>query len=146
MMRAPLRLVAAVLLATQTGAVRLPSHHVVVERWDNGRVRRETTYRGDVLDGPSRGWYRSGVPQFVYNYARGVGEGAQRQWYPTGQLYTWFNHRAGHEVGQQRMWNADGTIRSNYVIKDGRRYGLLGSLGCTGVGSDSVSRKPGAAQ
>jgi antitoxin component YwqK of YwqJK toxin-antitoxin module len=131
-MRSALRIVAAVLLATQTGAVRLPAHRVVVERWDNGRVRRETSYRGDAMDGPSRGWYPNGAPQFVYNYADGAGEGMQRQWYPSGQIYTWFNHHAGHELGQQRMWNADGTIRSNYVIKDGRRYGLLGALGCTG--------------
>ena len=126
------RLGLVTLMATQTGAARLPEHRTVVDRWPNGRVRRETTFVGDVLDGPSRGWYETGAPQFVYEYRNGVSEGVQRQWYPSGQIYTSFNHRAGHETGRQRMWNPDGTIRSNYVIKDGRRFGLLGALGCTG--------------
>jgi len=126
------RLTVAALMVTQTGAARLPEHRTVVEYWPNGTPRRESTYLGDVLDGPSRGWYESGSPQFAYIYRSGVSEGEQRQWYPSGVNYTWFNHRAGHEIGQQRMWNADGSIRSNYVIKDGKRFGLIGALGCTG--------------
>src|SRR5439155_11394424 len=46
--------------------------------------------------------------------------------------WTSFHHHEGHELGQQQMWNPDGTIRSNYVIKDGRRYGLVGAMGCSG--------------
>jgi hypothetical protein len=126
------RVAAAAIIIMQTGAASVPAHRVVIDRWESGRVRRETSYRGEVLDGPSRGWYENGAPQFVYNYAGGVSEGRQRQWYPTGQIYTSFIHHEGHESGQQRMWNLDGTIRSNYVIKDGRRFGLLGALGCTG--------------
>lgn len=120
------------LTAMQSGAARFPEHRTVVDRWPSGRVRRESTYIADMLDGPSRGWYETGAPQFEYFYENGLSEGAQRQWYPSGQVYTSFNHRAGHEAGQQRMWNADGTIRSNYVIKDGKRFGLIGALGCTG--------------
>ena len=127
------RLGVGALMATQTGAVRLPEHRTVAERWPNGQLRRESTYVGDVLDGPSRGYYASGARQFIYFYRRGFSEGEQRQWYPSGRIYTSFNHRAGHEVGQQRMWNPDGTIRSNYVIKDGKRFGLIGALGCTGT-------------
>jgi antitoxin component YwqK of YwqJK toxin-antitoxin module len=107
-------------------------HHVVIERYANGQVKRDATYRGDALDGPVRGWYENGARKFELHYRNGVSEGDQREWYPTGQLYTQFNHHAGHETGQQRMWNADGTIRSNYVIKDGKRFGLLGAMGCTG--------------
>ena len=127
-----IRFAAAVMLASEIGVPRLAPHRFVIERWENGGIKRETAYRGDVLDGPSRGWYENGAPRFVYAYRDGVSEGVQRQWYPSGQLYTSFNHRAGHEVGPQRMWNPDGSIRSNYFIKDGRRFGLLGALGCTG--------------
>jgi antitoxin component YwqK of YwqJK toxin-antitoxin module len=127
-----IRLGVAVLMATQTGAARVPEHRTVVERWPSGRVRRESTYVDDVLDGPSRGWYEDGAPQFAYVYRHGLSEGEQRQWYPSGQIFTWFHDHLGHEVGRQRMWNPDGTIRSNYVIKDGKRFGLVGALGCTG--------------
>ena len=132
MRRSLVRWSVAALMVTQTGAARLPEHHTVVEYWPNGIRRRESTYLGNVLDGPSRGWYESGAPQFAYFYRSDLSEGEQRQWYASGKNYTWFNHRAGHEIGQQRMWNADGSIRSNYVIKDGKRFGLIGAVGCTG--------------
>ena len=120
--------------AGAVSAARTPEVRIVVERYSNGHVRRESTFRGEVLDGPSRGWYESGAPMFAYAYRAGLSEGVQRQWYPTGQALTRFHYSAGHEQGQQQMWNADGTIRSNYVIKGGRRFGLIGSMGCTGKG------------
>ena len=40
------------------------------------------------------------------------------------------HYAPGHEAGSQRMWYADGTLRANYVARDGRRYGLMGAKGC----------------
>jgi antitoxin component YwqK of YwqJK toxin-antitoxin module len=108
------------------------AHHVAVERYANGQIKREASYRGARLDGVVRGWYENGARKFELRYRNDVSEGEQREWYPTGQIYTVFTHHGGHETGQQRMWNADGTIRSNYVIKNGKRFGLLGAMGCTG--------------
>jgi len=39
-----------------------------------------------------------------------------------------FQH--GREEGAQQSWTANGTLFSNYVVEDGRRYGLLGSKPC----------------
>ena len=103
-----------------------------VERYEDGRVRRDAEMRNGQLDGTVRGWYENGRLAFEYSYRRGLSEGVQQQWLPSGVLLSRFNHVAGHEVGQQQMWNADGTIRSNYVIRDGKRYGLIGAMGCTG--------------
>jgi hypothetical protein len=44
-------------------------------------------------------------------------------------------------VGQQRMWWPDGTLRANYVVRDGRRYGLLGAKGCVSVDSTTERDK-----
>jgi antitoxin component YwqK of YwqJK toxin-antitoxin module len=110
---------------------------VAVERYASGAPMSERSYVGTVLDGPSRGWYENGARQFEYSYSSGASEGVQEQWYPSGQVYTLFHHHAGHELGQQQMWNADGTIRSNYVINHGRRFGLVGSMGCTGKGKST---------
>jgi antitoxin component YwqK of YwqJK toxin-antitoxin module len=43
------------------------------------------------------------------------------------------NYEAGIEVGQQRQWYDDGSVRSNYVMKNGRRFGLLGTKNCINV-------------
>ena len=112
-------------------ALRAPAE-VVVVRYPSGRVQSETRYRNGALDGTSRGWYENGAPRFVLHYANGLSDGEQRRWYPNGQPLTVLHHRAGHEVGWQRMWSRDGAIRSNYVIRGGKRYGLLGAMGCTG--------------
>jgi antitoxin component YwqK of YwqJK toxin-antitoxin module len=150
-------LLAALVTAGPTARMA-PHAEIAVERYANGQVRREATYRGGVLDGVVRGWYESGAREyertyrgglevgehrgwydsgalkFVYHFRNGMSDGEQRQWYPGGQPFALFHHALGHEVGQQQLWNADGTIRSNYVIRDGRRFGLLGAMGCTGRG------------
>jgi protein SCO1/2 len=143
-----------------------PARTTVVERYDNGRIKREAQYRNGKLDGITRGWYENGAIEyerryrsgeedgehrgwypdgavrFVYHYARGRSEGEQRQWFDNGRPLTWFNHVHGQEVGLQRMWNADGTVRSSYAVRDGKRYGLVGSTGCTGKEPEKTSAIP----
>jgi antitoxin component YwqK of YwqJK toxin-antitoxin module len=114
----------------------------VVDRYENGQVRRDVQSQDGQLDGVVRGWYEDGSPMYVYHYRNGVTDGVQEQWFRSGQRYTLFNHHEGHEVGQQRMWNADGSIRSNYVIRDGKRFGLLGAMGCTGSGTPIGAAMP----
>jgi antitoxin component YwqK of YwqJK toxin-antitoxin module len=51
-----------------------------------------------------------------------------------------FNYKKGYENGSQRMWWSDGKIRANYVIKNGKKYGLLGYKICVNP-YDSVNAK-----
>ena len=37
-----------------------------------------------------------------------------------------FNYVNGYESGSQKLWFNNGEVKSNYVIKNNRRYGLLG--------------------
>ena len=128
----------------------------LVEHFASGQIKRNALYQHGVLNGVTRGWYAngtlaytreysvgrangahrgwydSGKRKFVYNLRDGMSEGVEEQWYESGQSYTLFHYEHGQEEGQQQMWNADGTLRANYVIKDGRRYGLPGSTGCRG--------------
>ncbi len=39
----------------------------------------------------------------------------------------------GHEDSARKVSHDDGTIRSNYVVRNGRRYGTPGPKGCVGV-------------
>ena len=106
--------------------------HVVTERYANGRIARRAEYLSGRLDGITRGWYQDGTLMYEYHYRRGLGEGLQQQWNRDGTLLLRLNQYQGHEAGLQQMWNADGSVRSSYVIKAGKRYGLLGARGCTG--------------
>lgn len=112
-----------------------------VERawYANGQLMYERRFSNGEESGEHLGWYSDGTRHFVYEFARGVLEGEAREWFPNGAAYRVFHYRAGHEEGAQEMWYPNGKRRANYVVHDGRRYGLPGSKGCTG--SDSTGAR-----
>lgn len=140
-----------------------PFDGAVVERHANGSEKRRTPYRsglregtvlvwsddGSLLEdrsyelgkehGTHTGWYPDGTRRFEYHYVRGLADGMQEEWYANGQPYTRFEYRAGHEEGRERMWTEQGVLRANYVVDRGRRFGLMGTTGCTGA-PDSTAR------
>jgi protein SCO1/2 len=98
--------------------------------YSNGRLSTERRYHGDREEGRHIGWYENGAVRFSYAYHDGVMEGVAREWLPDGTLYREAHYTRGQEEGLQRMWWPDGSLRASYVVKDGRRYGLLGAKGC----------------
>lgn len=60
-----------------------------------------------------------------------------KEWSFDGKLSHLGNFENGQEEGSQKMWYDTGKIRANYVIKNGKRYGLLGTKNCKNV-SDSI--------
>ena len=66
--------------------------------------------------------------------------GELKEWMETGQPYRFFHYIKGYEEGSQKMWWSNGSIRANYVIKNGKRYGLLGLKICSNP-YDSVIKK-----
>ena len=85
------------------------------------------------------GWWPDGRVHFVYEYRDGLLHGRSREWYPSGALWREQQYDAGHEAGLQRLFWEDGRIRASYVVRDNRRYGLMGSKGCVSR-ADSLYR------
>jgi len=111
----------------------------------DGRVTEERSYRAGLAHGLHRGWWDGSLPRFEYRYERGVLEGEALEWDTRGRIYRSATYHGGHEEGAQKMWNADGTLRANYVVRSGRRFGFIGATGCTGgdslpVGANAVAR------
>ena len=105
--------------------------HGIAKGWYAGGAKRyERLYRDGKKDGVHTGWWEGGQLQFVYHFKNDLHEGAAQAWYASGTRYRAFNYANGKEAGSQQMWNEDGTIKANYVVEDGRRYGLLGSKPC----------------
>jgi antitoxin component YwqK of YwqJK toxin-antitoxin module len=82
-------------------------------------------------------WWPNGAKQMEYNFENGEYQGTCTEWNNNGIMVKQMNYNAGHEDGSQKMYYDNGNIRSNYVIKNGRRYGLLGTKNCVNV-SDSI--------
>ena len=113
----------------------------VSEGWyPNGHLAYRRGYAQGRESGEHTGWWADGRLHFVYHYRDGLIEGEAREWYPNSIQYRDFHYRAGQEEGRERMWYTDGKLRANYVMQDGRRFGLPGTKGCTGVDTAVVIR------
>jgi hypothetical protein len=123
-------------LSVAAGTVKLgdePLTGTVVVRASTGRVTEERGYREGMRDGEQRAWWDDGSPRSVSHYAAGLMDGETREWDAQGHPFRLTHYRAGRESGEQKLWNGDGTLRANYVVVDGRRFGRLGATGCTGT-------------
>ncbi|TAF66123.1 MAG: toxin-antitoxin system YwqK family antitoxin [Cytophagales bacterium] len=85
------------------------------------------------------GYWANGKKRYEYVFENDEYEGTCRDWNEQGLLIKEMNYHKGHEQGEQKVWYDNGKIRTNYIIKNGRRYGLLGTKNCSNV-ADSVAR------
>ena len=85
------------------------------------------------------GAYKNGSLNFIYQFENGEYNGTNRFWTKNGFLFEERNYKAGYEFGSQKVWYLNGKVRSNYVIKNNRRYGLLGTKNCINV-SDELGK------
>lgn len=90
--------------------------------------------------GEMRTYWPDGNPQMQYFFENGEYNGTCKEWTKTGMLSRLMHYKKGYEDGEQKWWYDNGKIRANYVIIEGRRYGLLGTKNCINV-SDSIFKK-----
>ena len=106
----------------------------------NKQMAEERFYREGKKVSVHRGWWPNGHLKFRYEFEDGEFNGTLKEWYENGTLFKTFHYLKGHEEGTQQLWWINGKIRSNYVIKNNRRYGLLGTKNCVNV-ADSIPFK-----
>jgi antitoxin component YwqK of YwqJK toxin-antitoxin module len=104
---------------------------------NNGKLRSLRHFENGWRIGEHAGWFENGNQQFLYHFDDDMFDGNQKEWMENGHLYSDLNYVKGREAGSQRYWYADGKIKTNYVIKDNRRYGLLGTKNCINA-TDSI--------
>ena len=97
-------------------------------------------YHAGKKIGKHLGFWENGQPQFEFYFEDGEHHGIAKEWYQNGQPYRTFHYEHGYEQGSQKMWWENGIIRANYVIKNGRRYGLIGLKLCMNP-NDSIFKK-----
>lgn len=104
------------------------------QKWyENGQMQEQRGYLNNHKHGIHRGWWANGKLKFEYRFADDVATGVHQEWYDNGQLFTRLTYdKQGQPEGSQQMWYNTGQIKANYVVKNGRRFGLLGAKGCMG--------------
>ena len=100
-------------------------------RWHaDGRPAESRTWRSGAKVGTHRGWWPNGTRQFSCTFADGLPEGTCTDWHENGRVATVHTYVHGEERGAQQGWSARGELQFNYVRRDGRRYGVLGTVRC----------------
>lgn len=103
----------------------------------SGKLKELRYFSNGQKAGMLTAWWENGNKQLQYFFAADEYEGTCKEWSETGFLNKVLHYKKGHEEGQQQWWYDNGKIKANYIIKEGRRYGLLGTKNCINV-SDSI--------
>lgn len=130
---------------------------IILEEYPDGCLKSSTHYLGGLKDGREEKWYRSGMiasqrffkngkktgiheawwengqPKFRRKFKNGLNEGTAFSWYMTGKPYQKNTYHAGQEEGTQQRWDEEGKLMANYVVRNGRRFGLQGTKPCGSV-------------
>ncbi|MFN3848966.1 MAG: toxin-antitoxin system YwqK family antitoxin [Spirosomataceae bacterium] len=103
-------------------------------RWFlNGQLAEQRFYHENRKEAKHTGWWENGQKRFEYHFKTDIPVGHHQEWYPSGRVFTSFHFDdQGQPEGSQQMWFEDGKVKSNYVMKNGRRYGFYGAKGCMG--------------
>jgi antitoxin component YwqK of YwqJK toxin-antitoxin module len=108
--------------------------------YPSNKIREKRFFTNGQKTGEFIAWWENGQQQQQYLFVADEYEGTCKEWNETGFLNRIRNYKKGHEEGPQQWWYDNGKIIANYIIKDGRRYGLLGTKNCINV-SDSIFKK-----
>jgi MORN repeat variant len=106
----------------------------------SGKLKSKRYFATGEKTGHFVTWWENGQQQMEYNFVNGEYEGTCKEWNEKGFLNKIMNYRKGQEDGSQQWWYDNGKIKANYVIKNGRRFGLLGTKNCINV-SDSIFKQ-----
>lgn len=98
--------------------------------YPNGILGEKRLYISNKKEGLHKGWWENGKPKYSYQFYNDEFHGEVLEWYFTGQLFKKFHYHIGHEEGSERLWYENGNIRANYVVKKGKKYGLIGIKLC----------------
>ena len=104
---------------------------------DNHQLMEIRFYCKGQKEGPQLAFWENGLKRFAFTAHEDGNEGSLEEWNREGHLFHLGHYLHGQEEGAQQLWYDNGKIRANYVIRQGKRYGLLGTKNCKNV-SDSI--------
>jgi antitoxin component YwqK of YwqJK toxin-antitoxin module len=108
------------------------------KKWfSNNHLMESREYKLGWKNGKQIAFWENGNKRFEFTAKNDAYEGEMKEWSVAGKLFHLANFVNGQEEGIQKMWYENGKIRANYVILNGKRYGLLGTKNCKNV-SDSI--------
>lgn len=94
-----------------------------------GTLLEKRYYHQGQKDSVHTGWWPNGKLRFEYHFTAGMYNGDFKEWYADGAKYKLIHYSNGKEVWG-KGWRQNGKIYMNFMVKNGRRYGLENSNLC----------------
>jgi antitoxin component YwqK of YwqJK toxin-antitoxin module len=107
------------------------------KKYAHNKLEEIREFKDGIKTGEYIAWWPNGNKKLQYEFKDGEYEGTCYEWNEQGQMTKEANYKAGYEDGLQKIFYDNGKIHSNFVVVNGRRYGLLGTKNCVNV-SDSI--------
>jgi antitoxin component YwqK of YwqJK toxin-antitoxin module len=87
--------------------------------WENGKLKSELNYKGELLHGTCSWYYESGFPQMTAEYANNELNGKMTRWHENGQLQTVSYYKNNLLDSVFLTYSIDGKkIGSEYYVND----------------------------
>ena len=110
---------------------------VAKKYYANKQLMESRSYKKGKKHGEQIAFWKNGKKRFEFTAVYDVYEGELKEYSEDSHLFHLATYKNGQEEGTQKMWYDNGKIKANYVIRNGKRFGLLGTKNCKNV-SDSV--------
>ncbi len=124
-----------------------------IERYLNGKQqglsetfypdgKKESTrwYSNGEKDSVHTGWWWNGNKKYEYHFKMGSYNGMFAEWYESGKIIQQVMYAEEKEL-YGKGWRENGKLYMNFVMKDGRRYGMNNSNLCYGLKDEKVKEK-----
>lgn len=105
--------------------------------YENGQMKELRFFAEGKKTGTYLVWWPNGKKFMQYQLENDEYEGTCLEWNEKGFLVKQMHYQKGHEEGPQKWWYDNGKVKANYIIQNGRRFGLLGTKNCINV-TDSI--------
>lgn len=96
----------------------------------NKQLAEKRFYINGKKEAIHEGWWEDGKKKFYFQAYNNEYEGEFKEWYSSGLLGKDFHYVNGEEEGSEKLWWDNGSVRANYVVKHGKKYGLIGLKTC----------------
>ena len=84
-------------------------------------------------DGLQKGYHYNGQLSYEYNVEQGIRQGEYKEYFPSGDLQIFKVYNDEGRPVKTRIRDINGKVIANYVWKNNRYYGYLGSNNCISV-------------
>jgi len=107
--------------------------------YEDGKPESSRWYTKGEKDSTQTGWWENGNIKYEYHFKNGTYNGMFTEWYQSGRMLQQVMYAHGNEV-YGRGWRESAKLYMNFVMKDGRRYGLNNSNLCYTLDRETVRK------